>query len=79
MNVNIFHLVNLFILLFYFLPFKALRSVVELPALGKQRPAELCESEDSLVYRENSSTAREEYGNLVSENRKKERKKEFLS
>lgn len=81
-NVNIIYLVDFFILLFYFLPFKALINVVELPgsgghtpllpALGKQRQVALCEFEDSLVYRANSSIAREAQRNLVSEKRKKE-------
>jgi len=38
-----------------------------IPALGRQRQADLCEFGASLVYRESSRTARATQKNLVSE------------
>jgi hypothetical protein len=45
---------------------KSVRSLTLVPALGRQRQADLCEFETSLIYRVNSRTAKVTYGNLVS-------------
>ena len=49
------------------------------PALRRQRQEDLCEFEDSLVYRVSSRVGSKAIRrNAVSKNQKKERKKEML-
>jgi hypothetical protein len=45
-----------------------------IPALERQRQADLCEFEDSLVYKTSSRTARAGYA-FVSKNQEKKKKK----
>ena len=46
-----------------------------IPALGRQKLADLCEFEASLVYRSSSRTARATLRNLILKRKKKEQNK----
>jgi hypothetical protein len=49
--------------------------VVALPALGRQKQADLCEFEASLIYRVSSRTARAIHRNPVSKKQKQKNNK----
>ena len=48
-----------------------------IPALGRQRPVDLCEFEASLVYRESSRIARAGAQRNLSRKKRKKKKKKF--